>query len=95
MNRIEKWLVEKLSESDTPSMMMGVDMSYELKTVDGKLKSTGSKYIDFWGNIHFIQKDGNGKKIAETISRPDGTLAEAIRWDEKGRKISHLKWKKE
>ena len=60
-----------------------------------ELKSTGSKYIDFWGRIHFIQKDGNGKKIAETISRPDGTLAEAIRWDEKGRKISHLKWKQE
>jgi hypothetical protein len=95
MNKLEKWLLEKLGSDQEPNMAYDVDMSYECKDSKGNIKSIGYKKVDFWGNIHLIQKDGNGKKIAETISRQDGTLAEAIKWDAaSGKKISHRKWEK-
>jgi hypothetical protein len=48
--------------------------NYEHRTAEGKLRGSGKSYVDWLGNIHFIQKDEKGKKIYETIHLPDGRI---------------------
>ena len=98
MNWLERWLIKKLGvdPNDSPKMSYGAEMSYEIRDINGNIRIKGYHKPDFWGNDHYIQVDGKGRKMTETFFQLDGETVETIRWDPKtGKKISHIKERKE
>lgn len=81
--RIPKFIISMLDRSGLLGLEKNITESefqqialynYEHRTSEGRIKASGKSYVDWLGNVHFIQRDAKGRKISESIHLPDGRI---------------------
>jgi hypothetical protein len=81
--KVPKFIINMLDKSGLLSLEANVTQkqldqlalyNYEFKSAAGELKGSGKSYVDWLGNVHYVQKNAKGKKIYETIHLPDGSI---------------------